>query len=88
MADDIYYYPDNWNLLDLGPGLGFEYGYYPDVHPLSDGTDDFLDFENMILNPDITTLKRPYRADSYILISAGEDGLFGTPDDITNFDED
>ena len=28
---------------------------------------------------------RPYRADSYILISAGSDGLYGTADDITNF---
>lgn len=27
----------------------------------------------------------PYRPDSYILISAGADGLYGTPDDITNF---
>ena len=28
---------------------------------------------------------RPYRADSYILISAGFDGQYGTPDDIFNF---
>ncbi|MFA5553693.1 MAG: type II secretion system protein [Phycisphaerae bacterium] len=28
---------------------------------------------------------RPYKADSYILISAGEDGLYGTADDIYNF---
>jgi hypothetical protein len=27
----------------------------------------------------------PYRPDSYILISAGADGLYGTPDDIRNF---
>jgi len=27
----------------------------------------------------------PYRPDSYILISAGADGLYGTPDNITNF---
>ncbi|GAH76853.1 unnamed protein product, partial [marine sediment metagenome] len=27
----------------------------------------------------------PYRPDSYILISAGVDGLYGTNDDITNF---
>ena len=30
-------------------------------------------------------IKRPYRAQSYILISAGKDGLYGTSDDITNF---
>jgi len=27
----------------------------------------------------------PYKADSYVLISAGEDGTYGTMDDITNF---
>jgi len=27
----------------------------------------------------------PYRPDSYILISAGADGYYGTADDITNF---
>jgi len=81
--DDIYYYRDNEDLLSLGipgnPGID---------HPLSDGTDDLLDFENMILNTQITgTLQRPYRANSYILISAGKDGLYGTGDDITNFDK-
>jgi prepilin-type N-terminal cleavage/methylation domain-containing protein len=30
---------------------------------------------------------RPYRSDSYILLSAGPDGLYGTVDDIYNFDE-
>jgi len=28
---------------------------------------------------------RPYRADSYLLISAGHDGIYGTNDDVTNF---
>jgi prepilin-type N-terminal cleavage/methylation domain-containing protein len=28
----------------------------------------------------------PYKADSFILISAGKDGIFGNADDITNFD--
>ncbi len=86
IADDIYYYPDNQNLLDLGtPGDG-------DDHPLSDLlpagiTDDYLDFDNMIINTQITQIKRPYRADSYILISAGKDGLYGTPDDLFNFEK-
>jgi hypothetical protein len=30
---------------------------------------------------------RPWRADSYILLSAGNDGLYGTVDDIYNFQE-
>jgi hypothetical protein len=85
IRDDIYYLPDNRNLLNLDISLGFGYGYYPDEHVLGDGADDQQDFENMILDPDITILKRPYNADSYILISAGEDGIYGTGDDITNF---
>jgi hypothetical protein len=30
---------------------------------------------------------RPYRVDSYILLSAGFDGQYGTPDDIYNFEK-
>jgi prepilin-type N-terminal cleavage/methylation domain-containing protein len=33
----------------------------------------------------ITTIPWPHRSDSYILISAGADGLYGTSDDIRNF---
>jgi hypothetical protein len=69
----------------------------PDIspidHPLADNGGnqaDWIDFENMILNRQVTRdptvdIKRPYRAQSYILISAGKDGLYGTSDDITNF---
>ncbi|MBW8041122.1 MAG: type II secretion system protein [Planctomycetes bacterium] len=35
----------------------------------------------------VSTLNRPYRVDSYILLSAGFDGEYGTPDDIFNFGE-
>ena len=83
IEDDIYYYPDNENLLNLGA---------PDdgalIHPIADGVgNDYEDFENMILNDAFTTINRPYRANSYILISAGRDGIYGTDDDKTNFDK-
>ena len=42
-------------------------------------------FENYIADPKITARRWPYRPDSYLLISAGADGLYGTPDDICNF---
>ena len=42
----------------------------------------------MILNKQVTTIKRPYRAGSFILVSAGKDGLYGTADDIFNFTKD
>ncbi|MHC4207891.1 MAG: hypothetical protein ACYSTT_24825, partial [Planctomycetota bacterium] len=37
-------------------------------------------------NNQITTVRRPYRTDSYILISAGFDGEYGTADDICNYE--
>jgi len=37
-------------------------------------------------NNQITTVRQPYRTDSYILISAGFDGEYGTADDICNFE--
>jgi hypothetical protein len=37
-------------------------------------------------NNQITTVRRPFRTDSYILISAGFDGEYGTADDICNYE--
>jgi len=82
-ADDIYNYYDNEELLLLG---------------LPDGTVPFTimdntvqteveNFEDMIVNENVTTIRRPYRADGYILVSAGKDGDFGTADDVFNFDK-
>lgn len=87
IRDDIYYYPDNENLLELQS---------PDditiLHPLADtggsgAANDLVDFEDLILNRQVQTIQRPYRAGSYILISAGQDGLYGTADDQFNFEK-
>lgn len=83
IANDIYYYPDNQNLLDLGSAEDSTV-----QHPLADGTTDWEDFEEVILNRQVIDIKRPFRAGSYILISAGPDGLYGNADDITNFTKD
>lgn len=37
-------------------------------------------------NKSTTARVEPQKADSYVIVSAGEDGLFGTDDDIANFD--
>jgi hypothetical protein len=44
-------------------------------------------YNESIMDPKVSTIRRawPYRPDSYILISAGADGLYGTNDDICNF---
>ncbi|MHC4123846.1 MAG: type II secretion system protein [Planctomycetota bacterium] len=46
-------------------------------------SDDYKIIDQKILKS--TGRSWPHRADSYILISAGPDGLYGTSDDITNF---
>lgn len=53
-------------------------------HPMAT---DFTLFYNRIKNPNFTAPERPYRAESFILHSAGHDGLYGTVDDVFNFDE-
>jgi type II secretory pathway pseudopilin PulG len=55
-------------------------------------TDEFKYFyEEMIANPRVSiptaNTTRPYRPDSYILISAGYDGIYGTNDDVTNYED-
>ena len=77
MTQNIYYFTDNQNLLNLG---------FPEnqskVHRLSDPVRFYMNTKN----EKVTTASRPYRADTYILISAGHDGEYGTPDDVCNYD--
>jgi len=53
------------------------------THPFGTTPDEFY---KAITNDMIVSIKRPYNPDTYILISAGYDGLYGTDDDIYNFD--
>jgi len=76
--NNIYNYKDNYALLELGVPEEQD-----KKHPLF--TDPKIFYE-MTKNYMITTQSRPCRADSYVLISAGIDGLYGTKDDIGNFE--
>jgi len=85
-TENIYNYEDNEELVKLG--LPWEPPPRTIDHPLY--KDDMLaaDWERFYVdtkNDKITTTSRPYRVDSYILISAGFDGEYGTPDDVFNF---
>mgnify|MGYP001110121315 CR=1 FL=1 len=80
----VYDKGDNVPLVEFLPSL--KDGLTP--HPLGDPANGFEVWCNTITDPQIwaSTGKRwPYNPDSYILISAGLDGLYGTEDDITNF---
>ena len=87
---NIYNYQDNQRLVLLGkpfdPGpdgnphrLAVETGQQP-------GYRFYMNTTNDKVLASSTAAVRPYRADTFILISAGNDGEYGTPDDITNFD--
>jgi type II secretory pathway pseudopilin PulG len=83
---NIYNYLDNQDLLALAPLSG-------DVARHAWYTGDtgaarelgMAAFYEAITNPAITTSQRPYNMTSFIIISAGYDGVFGTKDDIANY---
>jgi hypothetical protein len=78
----IYNYWDNKELVELGlPPAGASTD-----HLLSNGRKFYEITKDARIS---TTVKsgRPYRPDSYILISAGYDGIYGTDDDIFNFEK-
>jgi prepilin-type N-terminal cleavage/methylation domain-containing protein len=72
-AGFIYRYHDNFSLLSLGTQDG-------DAHPMYS---DWQWFYEKTTNPNISYT--PYNGQSFILQSAGPDGLYGTPDDVFNF---
>jgi len=73
---NIYNVQDNAQLVVLG-----KVGNPAITHPL---LDSFYSPDVGVIDPKVAVLW-PYRPDSYILISAGTDGRYGTTDDITNF---
>jgi prepilin-type N-terminal cleavage/methylation domain-containing protein len=86
--DRIYNGEDNVELIRLGK---IESG---ENHTLvtNDGVNGqgglyFYDEDYRIVNPKASNqnMNWPYRPDTYLLISAGADGEYGTRDDITNF---
>jgi prepilin-type N-terminal cleavage/methylation domain-containing protein len=96
-ANRIYNYMDNINLISLQ--VAFEMSknpsYSPDPlynKPYGGGlpgtyfySPDYKLVDQKVYAVYGTSRPWPCRPDSYILISAGVDGLYGTDDDITNF---
>lgn len=81
-----------YNVYDNMPFINTQ--QFPQLKPLNKGVNShrlghiagtYENFYRYIADPKITTTPWPYRPDSYILISAGADGEYGTADDITNF---
>jgi len=80
--DQIYNPRDNFPLISLGKLADWD---KPSAARRRHVLEDFNFFYEYIRDPKITARPWPYRPDSYILISAGPDGAYGTADDICNF---
>lgn len=88
--DNIYDYKDNDELVKLGmpwEGSGVAHRMASGGGITLEGTtpDPALFYRNTLNKSIGLPGGRPYRADSYILLSAGMDGEYGTRDDIFNF---
>jgi len=77
---NIYNYWDNQHLVALGKP--WEEAGKDSTHSLG----NLARFYRNTRNNQITTVSRPFRTDSYILISAGFDAEYGTADDICNYE--
>lgn len=85
----VYHWLDNAALLDdqadddlVLSGAGSDHKL--DWAPVD--TVEFGKFPRYIRNESVQAKVWPHRADSYLLVSAGADGLYGTADDIANFE--
>lgn len=59
----------------------------PGQNPILDPNNaNFKGFSLYIQNKDVKVKAAPQRPDTYLLVSPGEDGIYGTADDITNFE--
>jgi hypothetical protein len=86
---NIYNYHDNQALIGLGKpwemGVSSSHKLFEDPTALTP-EEPGLRFYMNTKNDMITKPWRPFKAESYILISAGNDGEYGTADDVCNFD--
>ena len=74
-----------YNVLDNDVIVNIKQSADGKRHPLADTGTQYQYFYDYITDPKISARPWPYRPGSYILISAGADGLYGTSDDIRNF---
>ncbi|MBN2181395.1 MAG: type II secretion system protein [Sedimentisphaerales bacterium] len=84
--DNIYDYMDNQQLLLLGKPWDPPGSAGGTAHKLATEGGAGKRFYLNTWNTQVTTRYQPYRKDTYILMSAGNDGEFGTADDICNYD--
>ena len=78
--NNVYEIRDNQEIYSASPPFGNT------PHPLATMSNQTI-FYDRTANPNFPgPPRRPYRSESFILHSAGADGLYGTADDVYNFD--
>ena len=86
----VFDFYDNQAIVQLEPIKTQSEAHNYNANVLPPGINAIPNFYEAIANPQVPqplpNVTVPYKRDSYILISAGYDGLYGTHDDITNFD--
>jgi prepilin-type N-terminal cleavage/methylation domain-containing protein len=88
----IYDYEDNRAIIELGTMEDQAVDHHFDqAFTDDDGKNGWEIFYKTITNPTVDPtatgqFMKPFNSKTYILISAGRDGIYGTKDDISNFD--
>ena len=85
----IYNVLDNDSIVKLGTleDPAIKHHFASDyTAPAPDDRTGIEIFYDAITNPNVQTHEKPFNAKTFILISAGWDGIFGTKDDISSFD--
>jgi type II secretory pathway pseudopilin PulG len=77
---NIYNFDDNYAITGLG--CPWDAAATTNPHPIYTTPNVFY---KAITNTKVNTTPRPHNEDTYILLSAGWDGLYGTGDDVYNF---
>jgi len=86
LQKDIYDARDNFDLLAIkAAGVTDDHPLYAGIP--SEGKSGWDIFYENTWNKNVTASTRPYNENTFILISAGWDGLYGTRDDVYNFAE-
>jgi hypothetical protein len=85
----IYNYEDNRGIIELGtvkdPAVKHHFDESVTYIEATQTRTGVHLFYKTITNPKVS-YDKPFNSNSFILISAGRDGIYGTGDDITNFD--
>ena len=76
---------DIYNVLDNDALVAMKATMDRKIHNLAITDNQYEFFYDYITDPKVEARVWPYRPESYLLISAGIDGLYGTRDDIKNF---